>query len=345
MHDTMPDMCDMPDIAISQLTTIRWDLAADLECLREQGFSTLAMWRPKLSDRGVAATRAALAEAGVRCSSLHCAGGFTGVDGRTFRESLADADDAIAEAAELAAPVLIVHSGCRGGHTRSHAGRLLREALAILGPTARRRGVVLALKPVHPAAACGCSFLTDLAETLELVESIGDPAIRLSLDTWQFEFQEEIERLLPRLVAAVAIVQVADRSGPPTLEFDRLPPGYGGLPLETIVSLLWEHGYRGDFEFDPVGETVELLGYAGTVGEILRVTDSWRRQRIGQPGAMTVDQETTGKCANAASPGLPAAAVPVANGHVTGPQRPPFHLRGGPGSRRSQASSQAVSRG
>lgn len=310
------------DIAISQLTTVRWNFEDDLECLREHGFSALAMWRPKLSDDGVRVTRTALERAGVRCSSLQWAGGFTGGDGRTFRESLADAEDAVREASLVGAPVLVLHSGCRGGHTRSHAGRLLGEALESLAPLARCEGVVLAIKPVHPAAACDCSFLTDLADTVDLVESFDDPVLRIALDLWQFGSRGDIEPLLSRLVPTVAIVQVADRSGPPTADVERLPPGYGGLPLDDLVSLLREAGYRGDFELDPVGEVVEHLGYAGTVAELGRIRDAWTGR-----GMIAGVGDTAGV--------MPAQAS----------VRQPHHLRGGAGSRRSQASSQAVSRG
>jgi sugar phosphate isomerase/epimerase len=310
------------DIAISQLTTVRWDLEDDLECLREHGFSALAMWRPKLSDGGIRATRTALARAGVRCSSLQWAGGFTGGDGRTFRESLADAEDAVREASLVGAPVLVLHSGCRGGHTRSHAGRLLGEALESLAPLARCEGVVLAIKPMHPAAACTCSFLTDLVDTLELVESFDDSAIRIALDLWHFGSREDIQTLVHRLVPTVAIVEVADRTGPPTADVDRLPPGYGDLPLDELVSRLREAGYEGDFELDPVGEVVEHLGYAGTVAELGRIRDAWTGRRV-------------------------IAGAGDKAGAMSGPPslRQPHHLRGGAGSRRSQASSQAVSRG
>lgn len=324
-------MPDTLDIAISQLTTVRWDLADDLACLREHGFAALSLWRPKLSDRSVAETRVALERTGIRCSSLQHAGGFTGGDGRTFRESIADAVEAIEAAGHLGAPVLVVHSGCRGGHTRSHASRLLREALEAVAPAARRRGVLLALKPVHPAAACGCSFLTDLAETLDLLDAIDDPGIGLALDLWQFGASAELEPLVPRLAAAAAIVQVADRCGPPTADVDRLPPGYGGLPLEALVGLLRAHGYAGDLEFDPVGETVEVLGYAGTIGELRRVADAWH-------GRSAARDPVAPPCGVAL--GRPAEAGPA-----PAALRSPFHLRAGAGSRRSQASSQAVSRG
>lgn len=325
----------MLDVAISQVTTPRCDLPQELDLLAAHGFTSLALSRPKLSDTGVAAVAAALAAAGISAASLHRAGGFTGSDGRSFAESVADAAEAIETAATLGAasraerpPVVVLHSGCRGGHTRTHAARLLQEALAALLPAARREGVVLALQPLRSAAAPGCSFVTTLGEALDVIAGCADPAVGLALDLWHFGDDPELAVLLPQLAAAAVLVQVADRCGPPTVAEDRLPAGHGTLPLERTVTSLVTHGYRGVVEFDPVGETVEVLGYSGVLRETRIVADAW---------TTGIDAATCGVGIHADwASGGPAAAGAMRNGHFR---------RAGAGSRRSQASSQTVSRG
>lgn len=318
----------MLEVAVSQLTTARWELADEIAAVRESGFARLAVWRPKLSDLGASAAAAALMAGGVGMSSLQWAGGFTGSDGRSFRESVADAEDAIRAAAVLADAaavrrpgVLVLHSGCRGGHTRSHAVRLLGDAVEALAPVADREGVVLAVRPVHAAAAPGCSFVTDLADALDMVAAFAEPSVRLAVDLWQFGDMPGIEPLLPRVARAAAVVQVADRRTAPTADADRLPVGHGMLPLEPIVRELCGLGYAGPFEFDPVGETVESLGYGGTLREIRRVVDAWTE---------TWAAEALSGAARRADPERSLRGG---------------HFRGAGGSRRSQASSQAVSRG
>ena len=327
-------------VDISQLTTSRWDLPEEITRLAHHGFDCLSLWRAKLSDLDRTAAASLLTRAGMRVSSLQWAGGFTGGDGRTFAESIDDAAEAIDAAAVLGAPVLVVHSGCRGGHTRAHARRLMLHALATLAPLAEAAGVTLAVKPLHAAAATGCSFLDRLPEALAVVEDFSDPAVRLALDLWHFGDDPELPRLLPRLAAATAVVQVADRSGPPTVDMERLPVGQGTLPLEPLSLDLLDHGYCADFEFDPVGATAAALGYEEVLAATRRVADSW---------------------AHAAAERLlwnrAAAAVWQAAGHrfpdATGldPERPGWSPSRGSlqlrsaGSRRSQASSQTVSRG
>jgi len=364
----------MFDVAISQLTTIRWNLEQELAHVTEHGFTTLSLWRPKVSDAGISGTAAALARSGIRVSSLQWAGGFTGSDGRSFRESVADAADAIATAAALAAasrpdgrstaqpPAVVVHSGCRGGHTRSHAARLLGDAIAVMIPRAEREGVRVALKPVHPRAAGGCSFLTDLEAAIGLVESFGSSHVGLALDLWQFADSAAFDRLLPRLAKIAAIVQVADRWGPPAADADRLPAGAGCLRLERVIGELWAAGYRGWYEFDPVGESVEMLGYAGTLHEIRQVADAWSgRLAACRPSVR-------GAAMAGGSPAMPSRAMEARPMEARATDMQPFaqesfaqdavgesvdgdggrvgyRAPAGAGVRRSQASSHTVSRG
>ena len=283
----------MFDVAVSERTSPRWDLQDELDRAAAHGFDAISLWRPKVSDVGAATAAAMVAVAGLRVSSLQSAGGFTGGDGRSFAESIDDAVEAISTAATLGAAVLVVHSGCRGGHTRSHAQRLLVQALETLAPVAARAGVTLALKPVHPAGGLGCNFLGGLSEAIDLVDRSAHPAIRLALDLWHFGDAPDLERLVPQLAEAAAIVHVADRCGPPSADSDRLPAGHGGLPLERLVGEMVAHGYRGPMEFDPVGEAVEILGYEGVWHETRLVAEAWNdRHAIGHNGPVVA----TGAC-------------------------------------------------
>jgi hypothetical protein len=144
-------------VSVSELTMLRWDLAEELDRLAWHRLDAVALWRTKLSDVGPVGARRLLDRSGIRASCLKWAGGFTGGDGRTFRESVDDAREAIDVASAIGASVLVVHTGCRGGHTLGHAHRLLREAFEILVPVASAQGVVgrpvLGACPDRPSGA------------------------------------------------------------------------------------------------------------------------------------------------------------------------------------------------
>ncbi len=325
----------MFDVSISQMTTPQWDFADEISRLADHGYDSIAAWRPKVSDVGLAPAASLIASAGLRVSSVHWAGGFTGGDGRSFEESLEDACDAIDMAEGLAAGAVIVHSGCRGGHTRSHAARLLYQALEILAPRAGKAGVVLAIKPMHPAAASGSSFLTRLADAVALVEHFDDSVVRLGLDLWHWADDPHMSSLLSRLAAVTAIVQVADRIGPPTASGDRLPTEQGMLPLESVLGDLVAAGFRGDVEFDPVGEAVEAAGYDGVLAETRAVAAAWSSRlaaEFSQPVELPRSHGRAGHFRGAGTSRL--------DGCARGDGSPR-----GDGSLRSQASSQTVSPG
>lgn len=276
----------MCDVAISQLTSPRLDLDQELAHATAAGLDAISLWRPKVSDAGLGAVATLLACARVRVSSLQWAGGFTAGDGRSFDESLADAVEAIEAARLLAAPVVVVHTGCRGGHTRAHAARLVRDALRTLAPVAHDAGVTLAVRPIHPAVAPGGSLLAGLAAACDFVDGIAHPAVGLAVDLWQFADAPDVAELLPRLATRAAIVQVADRIGPPSPHADRLPAGHGTLPLGRLLAGLCRQGYAGDFEFDPVGEVVESLGHAAVVREMAATAATWLGERAARPEAV-----------------------------------------------------------
>jgi sugar phosphate isomerase/epimerase len=98
----------MFQIAISQTTTARWDLPLEAERLAANGFTAISVWRPKVSDLGIDAAAKVIVQAGLGVVSVLWAGGFTGGDGRSFDESVADA----VEAVEMAATPAPMPPGC-----------------------------------------------------------------------------------------------------------------------------------------------------------------------------------------------------------------------------------------
>ncbi len=98
----------MSKIAINEMTTYRWSFEEDVHNYAAAEVSAIGIWRQKLSDFGEDKGIELLAENGMVASSLLWAGGFTGSDGRSFKESVADADEAIRLAAALKAPCLTI---------------------------------------------------------------------------------------------------------------------------------------------------------------------------------------------------------------------------------------------
>lgn len=273
----------MPRLSCNQLSTFRWSLDEDLYHYRKAGFEAIGLWRRKLVDFGIERALELLHESGLSVASLTWAGGFTGIDGRTFDDSLRDACDAIRLAAEVAADNLILFTGGRNGHTNRHSERLLAAALDGLLPLAEAMGVTLAVKPMHPACSAEWSFLTSLEETAELVERWASPRLKMVYDTYQFPLMGGSSAALEQIVPHVSLVQLADARTPHSIDLDRCPLGEGRLPVAETVQALNAAGYTGYFDAELLGPSVEAIDYATLLEHTRQAYDAM----LGQAGAVT----------------------------------------------------------
>lgn len=251
----------MAELAINETTTYRWSFEEDAHQYAAAGIRGIGVWRSKLADFGEEKGVELLGEKGLQVSSLLWAGGFTGSEGRSYKESILDARQAIRLAAAIEARCLLVHSGSRAGHTHSHARRLLNTALNELIPFASEFGVTLAIEPMHRACASEWTFLTSLDEAIEVIEATSCPNVRLAFDVYHLAQDEVIFDRLPELVPYVALVQLGDCRQPPTPDHERCRLGEGVLRLDRLVPALLEAGYDGFFEVELMGQEIESCDY------------------------------------------------------------------------------------
>lgn len=265
----------MVRFCMNEMTTYRWSFEEDVHHYAEAGVAGISVWRQKLSDFGEEKGIELLQETGLEVASLLWAGGFTGSDGRTYKESVADAREAIRVAAALRAGCLVLFSGARGGHTVNHARRLLRGAIRDLLPSAEEFGVTLAIEPMHSACAADWTFLTDWNDTESLVDEFATPRFKLAFDSYHFGYDPELLERLPSLVAKLAIVQLGDARVCPCGEQNRCRLGDGVLPLAQLVRRLQELNYDGYCDVELMGEEIETCDYAELLRHSKNTFDSW----------------------------------------------------------------------
>jgi sugar phosphate isomerase/epimerase len=267
----------MVRLSMNEITTFSWTFDEDVHRYQAAGYDGIGVWRPKLADFGEERGVELLAESGLQVSNLLWAGGFTGSEGRSFRDSVDDAVEAVHLAAAMQADCLVVYSGPRAGHTLNHARRLTRRALKELAPVAAACGVTVAVEPVHEACDGEWSFLHSITDTLEFLESIGAPAVKFVFDTYHlgqgFLSWEQIRVFAPR----VAVVHLADARHLPRGEQNRCLIGSGVIPIRELIATLTAGGFQGFFDIELTGEDVEGLEY----DEILRQSRTALTELIG----------------------------------------------------------------
>lgn len=250
----------MARLSMNEMTTYRWSFEEDVHHYRAAGFHAIGIWRRKLSDFGEEKGIELLLDSGLKVSNLLWAGGFTGSDGHSFRESIEDASEAIQLAGAMKAECLVVYSGARAGHTHNHARRLTAEALRELVPLADELGVTLALEPMHPGCAAEWTFLTSLDDAMALIQSIGNSRLKLAFDTYHWATEDALSRIA-ELTPQIAIVHLGDARQRPQHEQNRCRLGEGNLPLKEVIAALNNSGYSGYFDVELIGEELEASDY------------------------------------------------------------------------------------
>jgi sugar phosphate isomerase/epimerase len=265
----------MARLAVSEVSTLRWTFEEDVLRYADLGYSAMGIWRYKLHEYGEAKAIELLQEHQMQVSSLHWAGGFTGSDGRSFREAILDGLDAVELAAELQASCLIVLAGSRGGHTKSHARRLLKDALKELGEAALARNVQLAVEPMHTGCAEDWTFLTELPTTLDIVGEVDNPNLGVAFDAYHLGQSTEIVEWLPNFASKIQLVQLGDAKSSPLGEQNRCLLGEGTIPLNQIIECLEGAGYSGYYELEMIGEDIEHLDYESILERSAATVRQW----------------------------------------------------------------------
>lgn len=223
-----------------------------------------------------AAVRRAASDAGITVSGLHWllvapAGlSITSADGAVRAQTLDVMQRLIGLAADLGARYLVHGSPIqRRIAAPGDAGRA-EDAMARAGEWAADAGLTYCLEPL---AARDTNWVTTVAEAIDTVRRIGNPALRTMLDVCaagQGEAEPAatlLDRHLPS--GLIAHVHLNDRN--------RRGPGQGEDRFGPILGALRHHGYDGwcgvePFDYHPDGAAcaARAAGYLQGVMEVLR---------------------------------------------------------------------------
>jgi sugar phosphate isomerase/epimerase len=265
------------------MTTLRWPLVEEVLRLKSVHYDGIGLWRPKVAEVGEELAAELIRDAGLGVSSLSFAGGFTGVNGLSYKDAMADARDALADAELLGAENVIVVSGTRNRHTIRHSRRLLTEALRELADDAGARRVRLCVLPMHGFFAQSWTFLNTLDETLEILARVNHRHVGLAFDTYQLFHEPRLVERIPQLARLTGVVQVGDARRVPQALAERCAPGDGMIPLDEIIRAFQQSGFGGYYD-------VQVWSSSGWSGDYSLVASHCREavlRMAGWPVEMT----------------------------------------------------------
>ncbi|MCC9602724.1 sugar phosphate isomerase/epimerase [Stieleria sp. JC731] len=251
----------MNKLSVSQISTLRWDLEADVHAYFERGFTGIGLYRPKVEDYGIERTAELLAEHSMTATSLSWAGGFTGSDGRSFEDSVSDGIAAVMQAAELGAESLIILAGGKNNHISTHLRRVLCQALRRITAVASEHGVKVAIEPMHPGCGDEWSFINELDATMDIIDRVNNRSLGIVFDTYHLGMEDDALQLFSEVAPYIQLVQLGDGRHSPLGEMNRCLLGDGRVPIMDLMDLLVRYSYQGALEVELIGEDVEHIGY------------------------------------------------------------------------------------
>jgi sugar phosphate isomerase/epimerase len=220
----------------------------------DAGIEAIGLWREPVQAFGVAASGRVVADAGLRVSSLCRAGFFTMPEGPARRAALDDNRRAIAEAAELGAPVLVLVAGGlpEGSRNLAAARGRVADALAELAPAAREAGVTLAIEALHPMYVSDRAVVSTLGQALDLAAPFGPDVVGVVVDAYHVWWDPDLAAQVARAgrEGRIASYQVCDWVVPIAADalLSRGIPGDGVIDFAGLTRLVRDAGYAGDVE-------------------------------------------------------------------------------------------------
>ena len=176
-----------------------------------------------------------------------------------FEEAVEDAIHAVELAGDLNADCLLIASGTRAGHIRSHCRRLVIDALRRVADEAGEHDVTLALQPLTSGPRRHWSFIRSIDAAIDLISECDHPQLKLGFHAGQLRHEYDLVGRIRDIARHVALVQLCDW---PADECGSLClPGDGLAPLSSIVAAFQDADYSGAFEVDMWSDAVWKSNY------------------------------------------------------------------------------------
>lgn len=248
-------LSDKPPVSLCQLALPDTTLEADIEIARELDVPGLSIAENKVETPDAPDL--------IRDSHLGVSFGIPAVWtilpplGGTFpavpygpEERIQRMAEAVKTLARAGAPSVMVCTGPAGEWGDTGARQIVVEALRHLAQVARTEGTTLSIEPMREPFKPIRTIVSTLAETLDLLDEAGDPAIGIVFDTWHMWDSPGVVSDLPHALPLVHAVQVADYRQPTRSLQDRVVAGEGIADIPQMLTLLRSLGYSGWYDLE-----------------------------------------------------------------------------------------------
>ena len=244
-------MADKSRLSLNQITTSNWSVAEAVEGCARHGVPSIALWRHKIQETGLAASVGLVKDAGLHVSSVCRGGMFPAPTEPERKKNIEDNFRAADEAAALNADSLVMVVGGCAGVGLEEARTMVADGLAALVPYARERGVRIGLEPLHPMYAAERSVLVTIGHALQLASAYTPAEVGVILDTFHIWWDPQVAELIAQSAGRIYGFHVSDWLVPlPDILLGRGLMGDGVIDNRKLRHLVEKAGYTGPIEVE-----------------------------------------------------------------------------------------------
>lgn len=239
---------DFSKLCIHTITTKPWDIETAAKEYAAAGVGGITVWRDALDGRDIRKTGYMLREEGLEIVSLCRGGFFPATDKHKRQEAIDDNRKAIAEAAALGAPLIVLVCGADPAQSLPDSRQQIQDGIEAVSEDAEAAGIKLAIEPLHPMYADTRSAINTLGQANDMAEAISSPWVGVAVDVYHLWWDPTLETEIYRCGKSGKLFafHICDWKSPTTdLLLDRGLMGEGCIPLRKIRSWVEATGFNG----------------------------------------------------------------------------------------------------
>ncbi len=265
----------MPRFSVSQITTLHWPFARDVEAIAAAGAPGIGVAIRKLEAVGLERAVGLVRGAGLAVSCLTSSGLFPLGNPAGEREALARTRRHLDAAAALGADCLMVLPGAAPALSWEEAAARATPLFAALLPDAERLGVRLAIEPTSQLRM-DLAFLHTFDEALDFADAFDSPWLTVTLELNNAWIERRLYDNIRQRGRRIGVVQISDFKVGTLAASERAVIGDGDIPLRRLCAALADAGYDGWYDIELLGPAIEAEGYAAVVPRaVARFRELW----------------------------------------------------------------------
>lgn len=241
-----------PKISISSPTTYDTTIYEDIKNFSVAGATGIGLWEYKMNDGEDAKVLDAMKRAGLAASAV-CGKVPSIIPDPFFLEPSDPAERTkelikfVRRMAPFKPAAILVTTGEPGNYDLKEAREIVVKGIREVAKVAGDEGVILGLEPYRQTSG---TLVTTLQETMDMIDEIGSPHVRILVDVWHTWDIPGIFDDLVKYIDQLVCVQISDYRNPTRNWCDRVLPGDGMIDLKGWFRTLDNAGFDGWYDVE-----------------------------------------------------------------------------------------------